>query len=146
MSYCNYGIELLGEIVRRMSGQSLAEFARERIFAPLGMHDTWYIVPGEVAHRVVKRPATALMAESDSPGLIDWMPYVKDLIVGLNSRELQALPAACAGVYSTARDMAIFGQMFLNRGSYGDARILSPASVREMTRNQIPGISARRGR
>jgi CubicO group peptidase (beta-lactamase class C family) len=38
--------------------------------------------------------------------------------------------------------MAVFGQMFLNRGTYGDGRVLSPASVREMTRNQIPGISA----
>ena len=39
-------------------------------------------------------------------------------------------------------DMAIFGQMFLNWGSYGDATILCPASVAEMTRNQIPGIRA----
>ena len=39
-------------------------------------------------------------------------------------------------------DMAIFGQMFLNRGSYGEVSILSPAVVAEMTRNQIPGISA----
>jgi CubicO group peptidase (beta-lactamase class C family) len=42
-------------------------------------------------------------------------------------------------------DMAVFGQMFLNRGTYGDARIVSPASVAEMTRNQIPGIGARYG-
>jgi len=39
-------------------------------------------------------------------------------------------------------DMAIFGQMFLNRGRYGEMRILSPAAVAEMTRNQIPGVSA----
>lgn len=32
--------------------------------------------------------------------------------------------------------------MFLNRGAYGDARILSPANVGEMTRNQIPGVKA----
>jgi len=41
--------------------------------------------------------------------------------------------------------MAIFGQMFLNRGIYGATRILSSASVAEMTRNQIPGVSARYG-
>jgi len=40
-------------------------------------------------------------------------------------------------------DMAVFGQMFLNRGGYGDTRILSPVTVAEMTRNQIPGISSR---
>ena len=49
---------------------------------------------------------------------------------------------ASGGVYSTATEMAIFGQMFLNRGSYGEVRILSPAAVAEMTRNQIPGVSA----
>ena len=93
------------------------------IFAPLGMYDTSYIVPAEAADRVVKRPASAPMAEADS-------------------RVQQALPKASSGVYSTVRDMAIFGQMFLNLGSYGDARILSLATVRGMTRNQIPGISA----
>jgi CubicO group peptidase (beta-lactamase class C family) len=40
MAYCSFGYRLLGEIVRRVSGQSLAEFARERIFEPLGMEDT----------------------------------------------------------------------------------------------------------
>jgi CubicO group peptidase (beta-lactamase class C family) len=39
-------------------------------------------------------------------------------------------------------DLAIFCQMFLNRGAYGDIRILSPASVAAMTRNQIPGVRA----
>jgi CubicO group peptidase (beta-lactamase class C family) len=50
---------------------------------------------------------------------------------------------ACTGVFSTVMDMAIFGQMFLNRGTYGNARVLSPGSVDAMTHNQIPGISAR---
>jgi CubicO group peptidase (beta-lactamase class C family) len=58
------------------------------------------------------------------------------------SVELLELPLASAGALSTAMDMAVFGQMFLNRGSYGEARILCPASVAEMTRNQIPGIRA----
>jgi CubicO group peptidase (beta-lactamase class C family) len=40
-------------------------------------------------------------------------------------------------------DMAIFGQMFLNKGCYGEQRILSPVTVEAMTRNQIPGIEAR---
>jgi serine-type D-Ala-D-Ala carboxypeptidase len=142
MSYSNYGIELLGEIVRRVSGQSLNDFARERLFAPLGMQDTWYSVPHEVNHRIVKRPATAPLAGPESPGLKDAQPHVKELLEGLNSRKWQEVPLAWGGLYSTVQDMAIFGQMFLNRGCYGDVRILSPATVREMTRNQIPGISA----
>jgi CubicO group peptidase (beta-lactamase class C family) len=127
MSYCNYGYLLLGEIIRRVSGTSLDQFARERIFAPLGMKDTFYIVPDSVRHRIVRRPADAPAAEM------------------LNSRELQDRPGPAGGVFSTAVDTAIFGQMFLNGGSYGDARILSPASVAAMTRNQIPGVGAQYG-
>ena len=122
--YCDFGFELVGEIVRRISKMSLADFARERLFGPLGMKDTAYIVPESVSHRVVKRP-------TDSPG--DW----------LNSRGLQETPWAAFGAYSTAMDMAVWGQMFLNGGVYGDARILSPVTVAEMTRNQIPGTSSR---
>lgn len=124
MSYCNYGYELLGEIVRRVSGMSLDDFARERIFEPLGMKDTCYIVSDSVRHRVVERP-------QDKP--FAW----------IQNRAFQETPWARGGVHSTTMDMAIFGQMFLNRGTYGGARILSPASVAEMTRNQIPGISSR---
>jgi CubicO group peptidase (beta-lactamase class C family) len=130
MSYGNYGYNLLGEIVRRVSGKALADFARERIFAPLGMEDTSYIVPDSVKYRIVKRPANAPFATMPAPRY------------GLGTREHQEIPLASSGVYSTAMDMAIFGQLFLNRGRYGDVRILSPASVAEMTRDQIPGISA----
>ena len=131
MSYCSYGYNLLGEIVRRVSGSSLADFARERIFAPLGMNDTSYIVPDQVRDRVVLRPPTA-------PGALVLPPAW----FGLNTRERQDVPLPSGGVFSTALDIAIFGQTFLDRGSHGAARILSPASVALMTRNQIPGVSA----
>ena len=121
MSYSPYGYELLGEIVRRVSGRSLDGFCRDRIFEPLGMVDTWYSVPHSVRYRVVRRPADARSA--------DWLS------------EAQEIPWA-NGAFSTAMDTAIFGQMFLNGGCCGDARVLSPASVAEMTRNQIPGIGA----
>jgi CubicO group peptidase (beta-lactamase class C family) len=123
MSYCNAGYELLGEIVRRVSERSLSTFAQERIFAPLGMHDTSYSLPAAASDRVVKRPP-------DNPS------------AGLDDPEFLATPWACAGLVSSALDLAIFGQMVLNGGGYGAARILSPASVNAMTRNQIPGISS----
>jgi CubicO group peptidase (beta-lactamase class C family) len=123
MSYCTFGYALLGEIVRRVSGRSLADCAEERIFRPLGMEDTCYTVPASLEPRIVRR------AEG-KPG------------AHLNTREAHETPAAGSGAYSTAMDMAVFGQMFLNGGVYGGTRILSPVSVAEMTRNQIPGISA----
>jgi CubicO group peptidase (beta-lactamase class C family) len=57
-------------------------------------------------------------------------------------REKERVYFASSMALTTVLDMAIFGQTFLNGGVYGRARVLSPASVNEMTRNQIPGIGA----
>ena len=51
-------------------------------------------------------------------------------------------PRRAGSAYATALDLATFAQMVLNRGAYGGTRVLSPVSVAEMTRNQIPGISS----
>jgi CubicO group peptidase (beta-lactamase class C family) len=123
MSYCTIGYNLLGEIVGRVSGKPLAQFAAERIFHPLGMDDTSYALPEARRHRLVGRP-------SDAPTRF------------LVAQERLETPWPSGGVFSTARDMAAFGQMFLDRGGHGAARVLSPASVAAMTRDQIPGLSA----
>jgi serine-type D-Ala-D-Ala carboxypeptidase len=126
MVYGAVGYTLLGEIVRRVSGESLPDLARRRLFDPLGLHDTHYAVPAALRPRIVRRPA-------DNP------------LALLDSEPFQRAPHAPGGVFSTALDTAVFGQLFLNRGRYGDVRVLSPASVAEMTRNQIPGVRARYG-
>jgi len=121
--YCTFGFELLGEIVRRVSGKSLNDFVSKNLFEPLEMKNTSYIVSEQDSHKVVKRPA-------DGP------------LAFIDSREFQKTPLAALGVCSSAMDIAIMGQMFLNRGIYGDARILSPVTVEAMTSNQVPGISS----
>lgn len=63
MSYCGYGYELLGEIIRRVSGQAYDVFVKETIFKPLGMENTYYRVPMEVRNRVVRRAPEAACAE-----------------------------------------------------------------------------------
>ncbi len=55
MIYSNHNYELLGEIVRRLSGRGLEQLARERVFDPLGMTDSYYVVPASESHRVVQR-------------------------------------------------------------------------------------------
>jgi CubicO group peptidase (beta-lactamase class C family) len=131
MVYCNVNYEFLAEIIRRLTGRPLEDFARERIFEPLGMKDTSYIVPESARARVVKRPPHA--------------PFVQSPLgfPGIDSRQREETPSGYVGVFSTAKDLAIFGQMFLNGGSYGRTRILSRPTVVAMTRNQIPGIGAR---
>ncbi|WP_151732842.1 serine hydrolase domain-containing protein [Paenibacillus tengchongensis] len=124
MSYCGYGYELLGEIIRRVSGQAYEQFVDEVLFKPLDMKDTCYRVPPEMRHRVVRRSPDAACAE--------WVE---------SEHQLNSVSAG-GGAYSTAQDLAVFGQMFLNGGIHNGTRILSPVSVKEMTRNQIPGVSS----
>jgi CubicO group peptidase (beta-lactamase class C family) len=124
MMYSSFGIHLIGEIIRRISGQSLDEFARDRIFNPLGMKDTFYSPPEDVRQRIV------LHAEDG--------PYAEE-----NDPAQQKRPSPSGGVFATATDTAVFGQMFLNKGIYNGKRVLSTSGVNAMTRNQIPGIRAR---
>jgi CubicO group peptidase (beta-lactamase class C family) len=133
MSYCSYGYALLGDLVRRVSGRPLSDVARERIFGPLGMRDSWYAVPDAVVGRIVRRPPGA-------PGYGPIGPFPP-----LDGRERREGAFGSGAAHATAFDVAVFAQMFLNGGAYGAARVLSAAAVREMTRNQIPGLSARFG-
>jgi len=132
MVYSTHNYELLGEIVRRISGRSIEDQARARVFGPLGMRDTYYVVPASVAPRVVQRAPELPYGDPNNP-----------FMRCLGSREWQETPRAGGGAFSTPLDMVVFGQMFLNRGRYADARVLSPAAVAAMTRDQIPGVQAR---
>jgi CubicO group peptidase (beta-lactamase class C family) len=126
MSYCTFGCELLAEIVRRVSGRPIADVASERIFQPLGMRDTSYGLPRAVRHRLARRYLEGAAISPTEYGAI------------FETGDFQDSPQR---VYSTALDLSILGQMFLQRGSDGDVRVLSPASVAAMTRNQIPGVA-----
>jgi len=132
MIYSNLNYELLGEIARRLSGRGIEQLARERIFDALGMDHSYYAVPESASHRVVQRASGLPFADPESP-----------FFQGLGSRQVQETPYAGAGLHTAPIDMTIFAQAVLNGGRYGDARLLSPASVAAMTRDQIPGISAR---
>ena len=133
MIYSNHNYVLLGEIVSRLTGRPIEELARERIFAPLGMDSSSYIVPDSDRHRVVRRASGLPLAD----------PIPQMLWPGVGSLDHQASPNPGGGMFSTPHDMTVFGQMILNRGRYGAARILSQAAVAAMTRDQIPGVRAR---
>jgi CubicO group peptidase (beta-lactamase class C family) len=125
MIYSNFGYVLLGDIVRRVSGLPFWQFVRSRLFEPLGMHDSYFVLPPEFRERRVYR----------GPG----MPATEPTPIhrGIDSPEFHELGFASGGAASTARDLAAFFQMLLNRGSYGGWQILSRASVAAMTRPQV---------
>lgn len=125
MVYSSFGYQVLGDIVRRMSGQPFWQFVRSRIFEPLGMHDSNFVLPHSLRERRVYR----------APG----MPAtdVRGWWRGIDSPELDETDWGGSVATSTAADLAAFVQMLLNRGSHNGRRILSPASVAAMTRNQV---------
>ncbi|MEP7131969.1 MAG: serine hydrolase, partial [Acidobacteriota bacterium] len=121
--YSDVGYEVLGEIVRRVSGKSLDVFAAERIFRPLGMKETEFRPRGEgriPSSRIApteQREGRAMRGEVHDP-----RAYAVGGVAGH------------AGVFSTADDLARFCRMILGGGVFGGARILSPLGVEALTR------------
>jgi CubicO group peptidase (beta-lactamase class C family) len=90
------------------------------------MHDSTYVLSPEARHRRVLRAP-------DVPGTAAFAP----VRFSVDSAEEDELDRGSSGATSTARDLAVFAQMLLNGGTYGDRRILSRASVVAMTRPQV---------
>ena len=112
-------IDLVGAIVEKISGQSLAEFFEERIFTPLGMTDTFFQVPADKIHRVA-----SFQYWNPETEQIEMMPveYQNDLTqVGLYS--------GGGGLVSSLGDYVKFCQMLLNGGQGNGARLLKPETV-----------------
>ena len=116
-SYCNLGYRLLAGIVEGIAGETMDKLAEQKIFKPLGMLDSHFVLPEE------KWPRVLLREESCRGG--DWM----------NSVENRSSFAGSSGLKTTVGDMLRFGLLFGNMGTLDGVRILSPASVRGMTKN-----------
>jgi CubicO group peptidase (beta-lactamase class C family) len=135
-----YGLntDLLGYIVEIVSGKTLDEFFRTRIFEPLGMSDTYFTIPRSKAHRLVKlynEDSTGSLVKSTA-NLLNGQLITPDYpLVG------STYYSGGAGLSSTIYDYGVFLQMLLNGGVYNGKRILSRNSVRMMTMNQIGDLS-----
>ncbi|MBI4886983.1 MAG: beta-lactamase family protein [Acidobacteria bacterium] len=116
----------VGRLVEVLSGQTLETYFREHIFAPLGMHDTSYTVPGGKGARLVKVHRRG----SDGAFALDAVQPPLEV----------ARPIGGGGLASTADDYIRFLQMLLNGGRLGEARILSADTVRLMGSNQIGSL------
>jgi CubicO group peptidase (beta-lactamase class C family) len=123
-SYSNFGFGLAGEIIARRGGLGYHELVAAGILEPLRMSDSYLRPPESVWGRIAE---VSLPTEPRS----DHERY--------NSPYFRGLGIPWGGLYSTPDDLAVFAQAFLEGGAHGGRRILSPASVREMTRNQLAG-------
>jgi len=128
------GSEILGVLIRRVSGMPLSRFLRERVFDPLGMIDTGFHVPEAKLDRLPPCYGTDRMT-----GKL----LVLDAARGGQVARPPLFESGAGGLVSTIDDMAAFGRMMLNQGAYGSERILSRPAVELMTMDHLtPGQKA----
>lgn len=129
--YSDVNYIVLAELVRRVAGKPLDEFAAENIFRPLGMKDTGFKPAASLQPRIApteEREGHWMRGEVHDPRAY--------LLGGV---------AGHAGVFSTADDLAIYCQMILGHGQYRGARVLSPLGVIRMTEARASGGNASDG-
>lgn len=124
--YSDINFELLGEIVRRLSGQPLDKFVREQIYEPLGMRETGYLPPASLIPRIAP-------TEVDKATGNPWRGVVHDP----TARAMGGV-AGHAGVFSTAADLALYCEMLLGQGQRAGVRVFAPATVKKFTEANSP--------
>lgn len=124
--YSDINFILLAEIVHRLSGQMLNEYARENIFEPLGMRETMFLPPASLRPRIAP---TEIDPATGEP--------LRGQVHDDTARYMGGV-AGHAGVFTTAADLAKFAQMMLNDGESNGVRLFSAATVRKFTSPQSP--------
>lgn len=129
--YSDINFIVLGEIVRRISGEPLDVYARRHIFEPLHMADTGFDPPKAELRRIA--------ATDRQDGALRWGQVQDPTAFRMGG------VAGHAGVFSTAQDLTKFVQMLLNGGELDGARILEPETVALMTAPEVLPGGVRRG-
>ena len=129
-----YGLntDLLGYLGEVLSGQTLAAFFQERIFASLGMEDTFFYPPPEKTGRLAAIYSPA--EQGDGRGLEAGPRAINQFYDGP-----QTYYSGGGGLNATAADYARFLQMLLNGGTLEGVRLLSPKTVQLMTTSHLGG-------
>ncbi|HMP01565.1 MAG TPA: serine hydrolase domain-containing protein [Gemmatales bacterium] len=137
-----YGLntDVLGQVVEVVSGKSLEEFMRQRIFNPLGMNDTCFNLPKDKHARLASLytilPDKSLSKVGET--VVTTGPFVYSGTVP--TRVDNQYFSGGAGLVSTAGDYFRFGQMMLNGGELNGMRVLKAETVAAMTRNQLGSL------
>jgi CubicO group peptidase (beta-lactamase class C family) len=136
-----YNTDILGNVIERISGQTLAEFIDGRIAKPLKMVDTAFYLPPDKASRFAAVYAVGTdgkIARADD-GLAA-MRGAAHSGQGAYAAGPRKAFSGGAGLLSTAHDYARFMQMMLNGGELEGVRLLSPTTVKLMTSNHVGSL------
>jgi CubicO group peptidase (beta-lactamase class C family) len=128
--YSDIGFILLGEVVRRVSGEPLDRYVQKRFYGPLGMRSTTF------------RPPAAWRPRIAPTEKIDAGPPLRGVVHDGNARLLSGV-AGHAGLFSTADDLSRFSRMILDGGTLDGHRYLKESTVRAMFTPHVIGETTR---
>jgi len=138
--YSDINFIALGEVVHRVSGLMLNEFAQKNIFGPLAMKDTGFLPRPALKSRMApterRRGQLSYLGDSAESVGTAGDAWLRGEVHDPTSYRMGGV-AGHAGLFSTADDLAIYSQMILNGGQYRGVRILAPLTVAEMTRPRL---------
>ena len=118
----SHSTDVLGRVVEVVSGQTLFQFEKQRLFDPLGMSDTAYYVADQAKWPRIAQP----------------FPVDRQQVAGIRDPTVpRRWESGGAGLVSTIADYARFLQMLLNGGKLDGKRYLKPETVALMTSDQI---------
>jgi CubicO group peptidase (beta-lactamase class C family) len=119
-------VDIQGYLVQKLSGKTFPDFLNDRIFKPLGMTDTGFLVPEAKLSRVA-----TIYSWDQAKGAL--APLPRDPLIS----KMPGLPSGGGGLYSTAADYYQFAQMMLNGGEWNGKRLLKKTSVEMMRTNVL---------
>ena len=129
--YSDWDFVLMGLIVERIAGTTLDAFTASRVFGPLGMTSTRFTPDTTDA---------ALMRRVTFTALDTLRGQLHGAVHDPNAWALGGV-SGHAGLFASARDLAVFVQMLLNGGTYAGTRIVKPTTITRWTASQDPTSS-----
>jgi CubicO group peptidase (beta-lactamase class C family) len=141
--YSDWDFVLMGLIIEHITGMPLDQFVSSRLWQPLGMHDTGFnplasgAMPADsdcTAAFRADNPLLARIAMTEIDTAYRHM-HVHGIVHDENACAMGGV-AGHAGLFSSARDVAVFCQMLLNGGEYGGVRFIQPTTVARWTTRQ----------
>ena len=141
--YSDINFFVLGDIVSRVTGESLDKYLTRVVFGPLGLRDTGFLPAKTLLPRIAP---TERCAEQDAwPCRRPDAAPLRGVVHDPTARRMGGV-AGHAGLFSTAQDLQRFARMLINGGELDGVRILSPATVARMiTPVTLPANAGTRG-
>lgn len=129
----HYGVstDLLGFLLARLEGASLGAVLQRRVFDPLGMRDTHFVVPAS------SRDRRAALTGFDAGGRLTTLDAVPAGHAMAERPSDMTFESGGQGLWSTVDDYVTFARLFVEGGAVNGVRVLAPATCALMTSNQL---------